>query len=107
LSGVLIAAALAVLWSRHGHKVNLARFLQVTAIFLMVFVVQLLIYGFHELTEANLFPMDPKWHDMTEPFGPEGFYGQLLTYAMVLLPAVWLLVSALKDRQKKVPPVSH
>ena len=39
-----------------GYRVNLARFFQVTAIFLLVFVVQLLIYGFHELTEANVFP---------------------------------------------------
>ncbi len=100
LAGVLVAASLAVLWSKHGHRVNLGRFLQVTAIFLMVFVVQLLIYGFHELTEANVFPLDPKWHDWTEPFGPEGFYGQLLTYAMVLMPAGWLLVTVLKDRQK-------
>ena len=32
------------------------RFFQVTAVFLLVFVVQLLIYGFHELAEANIFP---------------------------------------------------
>ena len=35
----------------------LALFFQVTAVFLMIFVVQLLIYGFHELTEANIFPI--------------------------------------------------
>jgi high-affinity iron transporter len=44
------------LWSRYGYRVNLSRFFQVTAVFLLVFVVQLLIYGFHELTEANIFP---------------------------------------------------
>ena len=52
----MVAAFIAFLWSRYGHRVNLARFFQVTAIFLLIFVVQLLIYGFHELTEANLFP---------------------------------------------------
>lgn len=101
LGGTLIAAALAVLWSKHGHRVNLGRFLQVTAIFLMVFVVQLLIYGFHELTEANVLPLDQRWHEWTEPFGPDGIYGQMLTYLMVLLPAGWLLVTVLKDRHKK------
>ena len=56
VAGTLVAAFVAWLWSRYGHRVNLARFFQVTAVFLMVFVVQLLIYGFHELTEANIFP---------------------------------------------------
>jgi high-affinity iron transporter len=39
--GVMAAAALAWLWSRYGHRVNLALFFQVTAVFLAVFVVQL------------------------------------------------------------------
>ena len=57
---------------------NLARFFQVTAVFLLIFVVQLLIYGFHELTEANIFPNSQVWHDATEPFGPDGVDGLLL-----------------------------
>ena len=60
------------LWSRYGHHVNLARFFQVTAVFLLVFVVQLLIYGFHELTEANIFPYSEPLHWATEPYGPDG-----------------------------------
>src|SRR4029453_15826305 len=43
LAGTLFAAGIALLWSRFGHRINLARFFQVTAIFLLVFVVQLLI----------------------------------------------------------------
>ena len=70
--GVMAAAALAWLWSRYGHRVNLALFFQVTAVFLAVFVVQLLIYGFHELTEANLFPGSEALHWATEPYGPDG-----------------------------------
>ena len=56
IAGTAAAACIAWLWSRYGYRVNLARFFQVTAVFLLVFVVQLLIYGFHELTEANIFP---------------------------------------------------
>ena len=37
--------AVAWLWSRYGQRVNLGLFFQVTAIFLLVFVVQLLIRG--------------------------------------------------------------
>ncbi len=72
----LCAAVVAWLWSRYGHRVNLALFFQVTAVFLAVFVVQLLIYGFHELTEANLFPYSEPLHWATEPYGPDGRYGQ-------------------------------
>ena len=54
---VVAAAGVAWLWSRYGHRVNLAAFFQVTAVFLAVFVVQLFIYGFHELTEANVLPV--------------------------------------------------
>jgi high-affinity iron transporter len=95
VAGTLAAAAVAMLWSRYGHRVNLALFFQVTAIFLLVFVVQLLIYGFHELTEANLFPGSEALHWATEPYGPDGVYGQYLTYMLVALPLGWLLFAML------------
>ena len=91
IAGTLSAAGVAMLWSRYGHRVNLALFFQVTAIFLFVFVAQLLIYGFHELTEANLFPGSEALHWATEPYGPDGIYGQYLTYMLVAVPLGWLL----------------
>jgi high-affinity iron transporter len=100
--GVVAAAAMAWLWSKYGHRVNLALFFQVTAVFLAVFVVQLFIYGFHELTEANLFPGSEALHWATEPYGPDGIYGQWLTYLLVALPMAWLAVSSLMGR--KSPP---
>lgn len=93
--GTVCAAIVASLWSRYGHRVNLGLFFQVTAVFLAVFVVQLLIYGFHELTEANLFPYSEPLHWATEPYGPDGRYGQYLTYLLVLLPMGWLLFAGL------------
>ena len=96
VAGTLAAAAVALLWSRYGHRVNLGLFFQVTAIFLLIFVVQLLIYGFHELTEANLFPSSEALHWATEPYGPDGVYGQYLTYLLVAIPLGWLLVAMAK-----------
>ncbi|NUR54284.1 MAG: iron permease FTR1 [Acidobacteria bacterium] len=98
IAGTALAAFIAYLWSRYGHRVNLARFFQVTAIFLLVFVVQLLIYGFHELTEANLFPGSERLHWATEPYGPDGIYGQYLTYLLVVLPIGWLALSSMFHR---------
>jgi high-affinity iron transporter len=98
LAGTASAAFIALLWSRYGHRVNLARFFQVTAIFLLVFVAQLFIYGFHELTEANVFPNSERLHWATEPYGPDGVYGHWLTYMLVALPVAWLAISSLLAR---------
>ncbi|MCA1560966.1 MAG: FTR1 family protein [Acidobacteria bacterium] len=99
-AGTLLAAVMAWLWSRYGHRVNLARFFQVTAVFLLVFVVQLLIYGFHELTEANIVPYSEPLHWATEPYGPDGRYGQYLTYLLVLLPLGWLVISSVRPARR-------
>jgi high-affinity iron transporter len=98
LVGTGAAAGVAWLWSRYGHRVNLALFFQVTAVFLLIFVLQLFVYGFHELTEANIFPYSELLHWATEPYGPDGRYGQYLTYLLVLMPLGWLLLSSLKPR---------
>jgi high-affinity iron transporter len=99
LAGLALAAALAWAWSRYGHRVDLGLFFRVTSVFLLLFAVQLIVYAFHEATEANLLPLDNAyWHIATEPYGPEGEYGALLTYALVLVPAAWLGLSALKIR---------
>ena len=90
--GLVGAAALASLWSRYGHRVNLGLFFQVTAIFLFVFVVQLLIAGVHEMSEQNMLPFSEPIHEATESWGPDSAFGHALTYALVLLPAAWLAV---------------
>ena len=99
IAGLVLAASLAWAWSRYGHRVDLALFFRVTSVFLLLFAVQLLVYAFHESTEANLLPIDNAyWHLATEPYGPEGEYGAMLTYALVLVPAAWLAVAGLKSR---------
>jgi len=104
MAGTVCAAAIAWLWSRYGHRVNLSRFFQVTAVFLLVFVVQLVIYGFHELMEANIgIPGSDLLHAATEPYGPDGPYGQLLTYLLVVLPLGWLAGASLLGRRSQVP----
>ncbi len=100
--GTAVAAFVAWLWSHYGHKVNLAVFFQVTAVFLLVFVVQLLIYGFHELMEANIFPYSEPLHLATEPYGPDGRFGQYLSYMLVMLPLGWLIMSGIVSSRKRV-----
>jgi high-affinity iron transporter len=105
--GLLAASVLATMWAKLGHRVNLGRFLQVTAVFLLVFVAQLLIYGFHELTESGLLPIDNgHWHLVTEPYGPEGPYGEWLTYSMILLPLFWLAGTSINAALANSPRTS-
>jgi len=104
--GTVSAALVAWAWSRYGHRVNLGAFFQVTAVFLLVFVVQLLIYGFHELTEANIFPYSEPLHWATEPYGPDGQYGKYLTYLLVMLPLGWLVISSMMPRRAQRPQSS-
>jgi high-affinity iron transporter len=106
LAGIGIAAFVASLWSRFGHRVDLGLFFQVTAVFLLVFVFQLLIYGFHELMEANVFPYSAPLHAATEPYGPDGIYGHYLTYLLVLLPMAWLAFASIVGHRKRMTPAA-
>jgi high-affinity iron transporter len=94
LIGIAGAALLAWLWTRYGRRVNLALFFQVTAIFLFVFVVQLFIFGVHEMSEQNYLPFSSAIHAATETWGPDSPFGHFLTYLMVILPLGWLTLKA-------------
>lgn len=99
LAGIALAAALAWAWLQYGHRVNLGLFFKVTSAFLALFALQLVVYAFHEATEAALLPIDNAyWHLASEPYGPEGQYGALLSYALVAVPALWLAWEGLRGR---------
>ncbi len=100
LLGILLAAALAWAWSRFGSRINLPRFFQATSVFLLLFSVQLVIYAFHEFSEAGALPGldNAYWHLATEPFSPEGVYGHWLSYGLVIVPLGWLGVILLRER---------
>jgi high-affinity iron transporter len=70
--------------------VDLKALLNVSAVFLAIFLVQLILYGVHELSEARLFPASQAVHDATEILGPDGKVGQFLAYALAVIPTVWL-----------------
>jgi high-affinity iron transporter len=92
LVGIAGASVVAWLWSRYGHRVPLTLFLQMTAIFLCVFVVQLFIYSIHEMAEQNFLPYSQIIHEATEAWGPESLFGHVLTYLLVIAPLTWLAI---------------
>ncbi len=107
LSGALLAALVSGAWVRWGHRVNLGLFFQVTSIFLFIFAAQLVLYSFHEFTEAGAIPGidNAKWHLATEEWA-EGEIGQWITASMVILPLAWLAWRRFADAALGRAPVA-
>jgi len=102
--GVVGAGAVAWLWTRYGHRVNLGLFFQATAIFLFVFVVQLVIQGMHEMAEQGFLPFSAAIHQRTESWGPDSAFGHLLTYLLVILPLGWVVIKGVFSRRPVFQP---
>jgi high-affinity iron transporter len=104
--GVVGAAGIAWLWSRYGHRINLALFFQATAIFLFVFVVQLLIQSVHEMSEQGFLPFSEAIHAATESWGPDSTFGHSLTYMLVVLPLAWVSIKSFVSQRPMFQPPS-
>src|SRR5262245_55107749 len=103
LSGIVAATLFAIAWARYGHLINMKRFFQVTSIFLVLFLLQVAIYTFHEFTEAGVFPNSEFLHAATEVWSPDGKYGQWFSMSIVAVCLVWLGGAYLTDRSRKTP----
>src|SRR5688572_2756542 len=104
INGALLGLAGAIIfawgWAKFGHLINIRRFFQVTGIFLLLFMVQVGIYSFHEFTETGLLPNSEFLHEATEKFSPDGLYGKWFSLLMVSFCALWLLGGWVVDRFK-------
>jgi high-affinity iron transporter len=89
-AGLVLAAVIAWTWTRFAHRLNLGVVLKVTSIFLGVFLLQLLIYGVHELAESGALGDSRTFHDATEIMGPDGQGGHLLSYSLLAAPLLYL-----------------
>ena len=68
LLGLAAAVTMAWAWGRFGHLINVRRFFQVTGIFLVLFMIQVGIYSFHEFSEAGIWPNSEAIHTANEKF---------------------------------------
>lgn len=98
LLGLAAAGGFAWAWARFGHLINIKRFFQVTGIFLLLFMIQVGIYSFHEFAEAGLLPNSDLLHEATEKLSPDGLYGKWFSVLMVAVCGLWLFVGWLMDR---------
>ena len=102
--GLIIGVAVAWYWSRYSKRVNLAVVLKVTALFLGLFLVQLLVYGVHELAESGVIEGSQAFHNATEVFGPDGHIGHLISYSLLGAPLLYLLLARRARAQQGRPP---
>lgn len=96
--GLVAAVGIGLAWTRLGRGVDLKALLNILAVFLSIFVVQLVLYGVHELSEARILPASQTIHDATEILGPDGKVGHILAYSLAVVPTVWLLALWWKRR---------
>ena len=99
--GLLLTGALAFLWVKCSHLINLKLFFQVTSLFLLLFLGQILIYAFHELSEAGILPNSAAFHEATEPYAPDGLYGKWFSIATVAVCFGWLLWAWGRDQLQR------
>jgi len=89
-AGLVLAGGVAFVWTRFSHRLNLGIVLKVTSIFLGLFLVQLLVYGVHELAESGFIEGSQGFHDATEIVGPDGPIGHVLSYSLLAAPLLYL-----------------
>jgi high-affinity iron transporter len=105
LLGLAAAVAFAFGWARFAHLINVRRFFQVTGIFLLLFMIQVSIYSFHEFAEAGLLPNSEFLHAATEKFSPDGLYGKWFSPIMISICGLWLLCAWFIDRKRAQPQI--
>lgn len=88
IAGLVTAIVFAVMFVRGSLQVNLKRFFTVTGWVLGIFLVQLLVNGYHEFSEAGLLPATQQSMGIV---GPVVRNNALFILAMVAIPLfVWL-----------------
>lgn len=93
LIGLAAAVVFGVLFVRGSLRVDLGRFFKITGIALGIFVLQLLINGYHELSEAGWLPANPTTMATVGPLVQNEFF---FIAAVLSLPLLMLLIPGQK-----------
>lgn len=87
--GLVAAIAFAVFFVRGSLRIDLGRFFTITGIALLVFIVQLLLNGYHELSEAEWLPANPTTMAIIGPLVKNEFF---FVAAVLALPLLILMI---------------
>lgn len=90
VAGIALAVAFGILFAKGSVRINLRRFFAVTNVVLAVFLVQLLINGYHELAEQQVIPAGPTEMAIV---GPIVRYNVLFIIAVLSIPVIMFFLS--------------
>jgi len=96
LAGLALAVVFGVLFVRGSVRIDLGRFFKITGIALFIFVLQLLINGYHELSEAGWLPANETTMATVGPLVKNEFF---FVAAVLALPLLMLLIPS-RSRQE-------
>jgi high-affinity iron transporter len=96
LAGLALAVVFGVLFVRGSVRIDLGRFFKITGIALLIFVLQLLINGYHELAEAGWLPANDTSMATVGPLVKNEFF---FVAAVLALPLLMLLIPS-RGRQE-------
>lgn len=108
LAGAALVTFIAFLWVSQSSKINIKLFLQVTGVFLILFALDMFIYGLHELSEMGNIPLigedlNTTFHIWTE-FIEIPVVSNIITFGLLAIPSFWLLGAYI--REKAAPKMS-
>ena len=104
LAGLALAVAFGVLFTRGSLRVDLGRFFKITGIALFIFVLQLLVNGYHELAEAGWLPANETSMATVGPLVKDEFF---FVAAVLVLPLLMLLVPGRPAAAAAAPASAH
>jgi high-affinity iron transporter len=87
--GLILATLFGIFLVRGSLRIDLGRFFKVTGIVLMLFVVQLVIGGIHELSEGGLIDIGPRGMAVV---GPIVKNNTLFLIGVLMIPALYLVI---------------
>jgi hypothetical protein len=97
-AGVLASAVVAWLCLAAARRLAQPVLRDAVWTFLALFVIQGVVYAFHESAEARLLPWSDILHAASEPYGPDGAYGIHFSDLLVIVPAVAAAWAAVRSR---------
>jgi len=96
LAGLALAVVFGVLFVRGSLRIDLGRFFKITGIALAIFILQLLVNGYHELSEAGWMPANQTTMATVGPLVQNEFF---FVTAVLILPLLMLLIPARRRQE--------
>jgi high-affinity iron transporter len=96
--GVAGAVLFSFVWEQFSYLVNLRSFFKITAVYFLLFTLQILFQAFHEFTEAGIFPISEFLHEASEILSSDSFYGKLYNTLTLAGCGLWLMGSLISER---------